>query len=82
MLPMLLSSGHQIHYFADNYALTLTVVEAEMDRAVYMTRTAKVMIASVEGAMAEIVGVVLLLPGYGLSYPSASAAFVSVHSSR
>ena len=36
-----------------------------MVRAVHMTRTAKVMIASVEGASEEKLGVVLLLPGYG-----------------
>ena len=51
-----------------------------MVRAVLMTRTAKVMIASVEGASEEKLGVVLLQPGYGHLYPSASAAFASVHS--
>ena len=66
--------------FAESYALTGTAVEAVMARAVHMTRTAKAMIALMESAMAEIVIITHLLPGYGLSYPSASAAFASVHS--
>ena len=58
----------------------MEVEEVEMARAAYMTKTAKAMNVSKATATAEK-GVVHLLPGYGLSFPSASAAFVSVHAS-
>ena len=59
-----------------------TEVEAVvvMARAAYMTKTARAMIATKDTVLAET-GVVHLLPGYGLSFPSASAAFVSEHAS-
>ena len=50
-------------------------------KAVNLTQTAKAMIAPEESAHKRVVEV-LLLPGYGLSFPSASAAFASVHSSH
>ena len=48
-------------------------------KAVKETQTAKAMIAPEESAQKWVLEV-LLLPGYGLSFPSASAAFASVHS--
>ena len=55
-------------------------VEVLRAMAVNLTRTARAMIASEGSAPLMVVGA-LLLPGYGLSFPSASAAFVSVQSS-
>ena len=59
-----------------------TAVEAVVARAVHTTRTVKAMTASMEDAMVEIKIQAHLLHGYGLSYPSASAAFASVRSSH
>ena len=46
-----------------------------------MTKTVKAMTASMDTAKVETEGA-HLLPGYGLSFPSASAAFASVHLSH
>ena len=54
-------------------------VEVEMAWAAFMTKTVKAMIAFKDTAKVEIEGA-HLLPGYGLSFLSASAAFASVHS--
>ena len=57
-------------------------MDMEMAQAAYTIKTAKAMIASKDTAKAETVIEVLLLAGYSVSLPAASAAFASLHSSH
>ena len=68
--------GHQIHQLGESYAV-ITEAEVRVEQPAILTATANPENAVVGGAQMQELGI-LLLPGYGLSFPFASAAFASV----